>query len=616
VRYDTMTLGTDGGGASARFAALNAMRPAGAADGVPGAADKSAQAGAAESGFGGIFLSSFSGQASGRQSQKALDTIASLKTAQDAGTHNRGGRPRELLRGSEGETRVAETVKRNGAGPDFDSKNKKTEPAGGDTDGSAAADGKIKPKPSPQAGQAVKSKNANGDNAAGDMRKTGAQNCETQPAPETPAETCAKADAADLTELLAATAATEPGSEVLAGGTAQAAPSGNPAETPGGETPAYINTQRPPEEKQENVEEPQTPRQGGGDKAGFASAAEFKELIGAVTGNAAELKIIATGRARPAETDSAADPKGDPEDMPRTAADETAPGYAEQAARDDAQAATVREKESGAKNDAHGLSNSENPAQDSPDAGAQQVNEPGAVPGALPVQPVNTPADTGFTPSPGGHGGYSGSDSYGGRGANGNGGNPAPFAEANAETVQDKPVQNANAQQQNIPEGGGGQPAGSREAKRAFSGYMQEFAKYARQEAKLILDGEKNAFVMQLKPESLGKLTMKIVTEHGTVNAKFFVENESAKSSLEENLGQLKEALNGQGLQVQGCTVELRQGREQAQWRAGPESSGRRGHKSAAREAESRIAGIPGAGIRAFLRNHYFDQQSSVHYTA
>jgi flagellar hook-length control protein FliK len=153
-------------------------------------------------------------------------------------------------------------------------------------------------------------------------------------------------------------------------------------------------------------------------------------------------------------------------------------------------------------------------------------------------------------------------------------------------------------------------------ARRPVSGYIPEFLKRVTQEAKLILDGEKNEFVMQLKPESLGKVTMRIVTEHGSVSARFTVESESARSGLEENLGQLKDALNAQGLHIQGCMVEVRQGREQASRSGGFAEGNGRVRKAGRASGENVGAAAPDAVMRAFLRNRYYEQQSSVHYTA
>lgn len=62
---------------------------------------------------------------------------------------------------------------------------------------------------------------------------------------------------------------------------------------------------------------------------------------------------------------------------------------------------------------------------------------------------------------------------------------------------------------------------------------------------------------MQLKPESLGKLTLKIVHERGEVIAKITAENEQVKSILEGSMQLLKDALEKSGVSVQSLSVSV-----------------------------------------------------------
>jgi len=75
------------------------------------------------------------------------------------------------------------------------------------------------------------------------------------------------------------------------------------------------------------------------------------------------------------------------------------------------------------------------------------------------------------------------------------------------------------------------------------------------EKAKVILDGEKSEMVMSLKPDSLGKLSLKIVTEHGMVTAKFIAESQQVKQILEANMQILKDLLEKQGMSIQGFSV-------------------------------------------------------------
>jgi len=63
--------------------------------------------------------------------------------------------------------------------------------------------------------------------------------------------------------------------------------------------------------------------------------------------------------------------------------------------------------------------------------------------------------------------------------------------------------------------------------------------------------------VIDLKPEHLGKLELKIVTERGMVVAKFVAENEQVKAALESNMNMLKESLEKQGFLVEGFSVTV-----------------------------------------------------------
>ena len=63
----------------------------------------------------------------------------------------------------------------------------------------------------------------------------------------------------------------------------------------------------------------------------------------------------------------------------------------------------------------------------------------------------------------------------------------------------------------------------------------------------MLLSGEKSEMVIDLKPDHLGKLALKIATERGIVVAKFIAENEQVKAALESNMNMLKESLEKQG---------------------------------------------------------------------
>jgi flagellar hook-length control protein FliK len=77
------------------------------------------------------------------------------------------------------------------------------------------------------------------------------------------------------------------------------------------------------------------------------------------------------------------------------------------------------------------------------------------------------------------------------------------------------------------------------------------------QKAKVSLNGAKSEMILELKPESLGKLQLKVVSERGVIVAKIVAENEQVKAILESNMQTLKEELQKQGMQIEGFSVSV-----------------------------------------------------------
>ncbi len=74
---------------------------------------------------------------------------------------------------------------------------------------------------------------------------------------------------------------------------------------------------------------------------------------------------------------------------------------------------------------------------------------------------------------------------------------------------------------------------------------------------KLMAGENKQEMEMQLKPESFGKLSLKIIHDRGEVLAKITAENEQVKGILESNMGLLRDALEKSGLSVQSLSVSV-----------------------------------------------------------
>ena len=92
--------------------------------------------------------------------------------------------------------------------------------------------------------------------------------------------------------------------------------------------------------------------------------------------------------------------------------------------------------------------------------------------------------------------------------------------------------------------------------------------------AKMIRNAENTEMVIQLKPEHLGELTLRVsATTNGSVNVTFHSENAQVRAMIENTLVQLKQELSNQGLKVDNVQVSahlsdggMMNGRGQQAW--------------------------------------------------
>jgi flagellar hook-length control protein FliK len=71
-----------------------------------------------------------------------------------------------------------------------------------------------------------------------------------------------------------------------------------------------------------------------------------------------------------------------------------------------------------------------------------------------------------------------------------------------------------------------------------------------------LVDGQKNTeMIIQLKPEHLGELTLKVTVENGAVSASFHSNNSEVRNIIEASLPQLKQDLSNQGLKIENVGV-------------------------------------------------------------
>lgn len=79
------------------------------------------------------------------------------------------------------------------------------------------------------------------------------------------------------------------------------------------------------------------------------------------------------------------------------------------------------------------------------------------------------------------------------------------------------------------------------------------------EQAKVVLGQDKSEMIIHLKPDHLGKLELKVVTEQGIVAAKFIAESNQVKEIIETNMQLLKDSLEKQGLSIDNVSVQVGQ---------------------------------------------------------
>lgn len=77
------------------------------------------------------------------------------------------------------------------------------------------------------------------------------------------------------------------------------------------------------------------------------------------------------------------------------------------------------------------------------------------------------------------------------------------------------------------------------------------------QKAELLFTHKLSELRIDLKPEFLGRLTIKVMVEEGIVTARFIAENQQVKHMLESNLHTLRQNLESQGIRVERTEVSV-----------------------------------------------------------
>lgn len=84
-----------------------------------------------------------------------------------------------------------------------------------------------------------------------------------------------------------------------------------------------------------------------------------------------------------------------------------------------------------------------------------------------------------------------------------------------------------------------------------------ELAEQIIQSGKLKLLADKQEMEIQLKPEYLGKLAIRLSLENGVMTARFLIENHQVARMVDNNLPQLKQTLEDQGIRFEQVQVEV-----------------------------------------------------------
>jgi len=75
--------------------------------------------------------------------------------------------------------------------------------------------------------------------------------------------------------------------------------------------------------------------------------------------------------------------------------------------------------------------------------------------------------------------------------------------------------------------------------------------------AEIVFDKALPEMRIQLEPENLGKLTLKIAVEKGLITAKFVAESYEVKKTIESSFNELKDMLQEKGLEIQNLSVSV-----------------------------------------------------------
>jgi flagellar hook-length control protein FliK len=138
------------------------------------------------------------------------------------------------------------------------------------------------------------------------------------------------------------------------------------------------------------------------------------------------------------------------------------------------------------------------------------------------------------------------------------------------------------------------------------------------EQAKVIIGQDKSEMVIQLKPDHLGKLELKVVTEQGLVAAKFIAESHQVKEIIETNMQLLKDSLQKQGISVDSVSVQVGNGNAESKQQSsyfGRSSSDSRQQYGSDNAATVLVSANAEDALQERLAQ-YSEQTSTVDFTA
>lgn len=132
---------------------------------------------------------------------------------------------------------------------------------------------------------------------------------------------------------------------------------------------------------------------------------------------------------------------------------------------------------------------------------------------------------------------------------------------------------------------------------------------------KLMTGENKQEVEVNLKPESLGRLSLKIVHERGEVLAKITAESEQVKEILESNMQLLKDALEKSGLSVQSLSVSVGNGQDKNRFEQNPGENNKTYRKGLIKSRNT-LPASETLYLRSSMVRDYYDSSSQINITA